>query len=115
MGQEFLKLAEALAAKFGGSDVLAEQFGIEPGDKTVYKSAVIPDKANRRVNINLASDFALEADPPFEWRAELTFYDPDSHYLLLPDGKFVRTERKDFFDVSVDEFQRIAAELQSFL
>ncbi len=111
--EQLYELTLKLKAKYPVSTVLAKEFGLEPGDEAVLEVVDLQDEKHGRVKINLATEFALKANPPFEWKLEIDDFQGE-HYLWLSDGRFVRADRKTFFDVSSDEITRISNRLISF-
>lgn len=113
--EQIYDLALKLKAKFPASAVRAEAYGLTPPSEVVFESLELPDKKRREVTVNLATQFAQDAEPPFEWKLELFFPETALHYLWLVDGRFVRAERKEFFEVTKREIDGIAAMLRKHL
>lgn len=114
MPEKIYTLAKRLHDRLGTREVLAGEYGLEPADEVVFRSLDLPDRKNRRLSINIATEFGLKADPPFEWRLELFYPETAEHYLWLADGRAVRAERKEFFEVTDGELLKIETDLQGF-
>lgn len=114
MPEKIYTLAKQLHDRLGSRAVPAGEYGLEPGDEVVFRSLDLPNKKNRKLSVNIATEFGLKADPPFEWKLELFYPQSAEHYLWLADGRVVRAERKEFFDVTGEELLKIEADLQGF-
>lgn len=112
--QQIVDLAQKIRTKHQAEAVLADSYGLTPAGEVVYETINLPDKKHREVTVNLSTKFGQEADPPFEWKLELFFPETVEHYLWLVDGRFVRAERKEFFDVTEKELKKIEESLSRF-
>lgn len=112
--EQIFELAQKLKYQHMYSSVPAKEFGLQPSDEIIYDVVDLQHDKHGRVKLHFTTEFAREADPPFEWVLEIDDFDGE-HYLWLADGKFVRAERKEFFDVDEPELAKVETRLRSFL
>ncbi len=112
--EEIYELALKLKFQYLYSSVLAKEFGLLPSDEVIYDVADLQHEKHGRMKINFTTEFGLSADPPFEWKLEIDDFQGE-HYLWLSDGRFVRAERKEFFDVDDNEMAALETRLRQFL
>lgn len=112
---EIIELSHKLSIIYPSEPVLAESYGLTPGSEVVFETINLPDKKHREITVNLSTKFGQQAEPPFEWKLELFFPETVEHYLWLVNGRFVRAERKEFFDVTENELKMIKESLNRHL
>lgn len=101
--------------RYPNRSTLAKAYGLMPAEEVVFDSIDLPNKKQRELTINFATEFAITAKPPFEWKMELFFPETVQHYLWLANGRFVRAERKEFFAVTKEELSYIGSALTKYL
>lgn len=112
--EQIHELAQQLKYKHMYTSVPAKEFDLQPSDEVIYDVTDLQHDDYGRVKLHFSTDFARQADPPFEWVLEIDDYQGE-HYLWLADGRFVRAERKEFFDVDDTEMAALENRLKTFL
>lgn len=110
MYQQILDLASSITKKHSPKVILASDFpGISDGLSMLENVKIGQGKNYLEINLT-----TLEAQPAFDWLAEITLSTDDTyrHFLLMKDGRIVETYGKQVIYVSQSDASWLYTELE---